>query len=233
MIAIIDYKMGNVRSVAKAFETVGAVVSVTASVSKLRKAKALVLPGVGAFPAGMKNVRALGLIPEIRRAVCGQKPFLGICLGMQLLFTSSEEHGVHQGLNLISGDVVRFRSNLKIPHMGWNTLQKTAKTNAEGRRTRDEKGIMSLSARELMSNKLSENDLLEGIPEGAYFYFVHSYYVKPAQRNVILATSEYGRKFACVVGKGNTFGIQFHPEKSAELGLKIIENFCRIAGEIA
>ncbi len=207
MIAIIDYKMGNVRSVAKAFESIGAKVEVTANKNKLSRAKALVLPGVGAFSAGMKNLRKLKLIPEIEKAVNEGKPFLGICLGLQLLFTMSEEHGRHRGLNLIPGEVVRFKSNLKIPHMGWNTITKVT------------------------TRKRQSTGLLNGIEDGSYFYFVHSYFVLPMKRQYVLARCKYGRNFASVAGKDNIFGIQFHPEKSSDLGLRILKNFCKIAGE--
>jgi imidazole glycerol-phosphate synthase subunit HisH len=209
MIAIIDYKMGNVRSVAKAFESLGAKVAVTASKSKLAKAKALVLPGVGAFAAGMKNLRKMNLIPEIKKAVKEGKPFLGICLGQQLLFSQSFEHGKHKGLNIIPGEVVMFKPGLKIPHMGWNTITQDAR-----RKTQDTSG------------------LLKGVPDESYFYFVHSYYVKPVSKKWIIATTEYGQKFASIVGQGNTFGIQFHPEKSSDIGLRILTNFCKISGEI-
>ncbi|MBU0633653.1 MAG: imidazole glycerol phosphate synthase subunit HisH [Candidatus Omnitrophica bacterium] len=209
MIALIDYKMGNLRSVAKALEAVGAEVTVTHEPAKLRRAQALVLPGVGAFSAGMSNLRKMKLITPIKEAIRAGKPFLGICLGAQLLFTESEEHGRHLGLGIIPGRVVKFRSALKIPHMGWNTI-----TKVTSHKSQDISG------------------LLNNIPDGAYFYFVHSYYVKPKKKDMVLALSEYGQKFAAVVGKDNTFGIQFHPEKSSELGLKILENFCRICGEI-
>jgi len=209
MLAIIDYKMGNVASVAKAFESVGAKVEVIANKNKLREAKALILPGVGAFSAGMSNLRKFGLIPEIKAAVKDGKPFFGICLGLQLLFSTSEEHGKHKGLNLIPGEVVKFKSKLKIPHMGWNTIQKT----------------------EYRKQKTGKN-ILAGIADGSYFYFVHSYYVKPAKKQFILAACSYGQKFACVVGRDNVFGIQFHPEKSSDLGMKILKNFCRISGEL-
>lgn len=216
MIAIIDYKMGNVRSVAKAFESIGAKVEVTANKNKLAKAKALVLPGVGAYSAGMKNLRKLKLIPEIEKVVSDGRPFLGICLGLQLLFTKSEEHGTHKGLNLIPGEVVRFKSDLKIPHMGWNT-------------------ITQVKSKKLKVESVKENmrgtSLLKGIPDESYFYFVHSYYVKPVKSKYVLARCKYGQNFACVVGKNNIFGIQFHPEKSSDLGIKILKNFCKIAGE--
>ncbi len=218
MIAIIDYKMGNVRSVAKAFESIGAKVEVTANKNKLSRAKALVLPGVGAFSAGMKNLRKLKLIPEIEKAVNDEKPFLGICLGLQLLFTTSEEHGRHKGLNLIPGEVVRFKSNLKIPHMGWNTIDKVKSKKLKVKSQKQ---------------KISGPSLLKGIPDGSYFYFVHSYFVLPSKRQYVLARCKYGRNFSCVAGKDNIFGIQFHPEKSSDLGLKILKNFCKIAGEIA
>ena len=209
MIAIIDYKMGNVRSVAKALESLGADVAVTAGKTKLAKAKALVLPGVGAFAAGMQNLRKLNLIPEIKKAIAANKPFLGICLGQQLLFSQSYEHGKHKGLDIIPGEVIKFKPGLKIPHMGWNTIEKT-----ENRRQKTEK------------------DILRGVPEGSYFYFVHSYYVKPKNRKCIIASTEYGQRFASIVGQDNTYGIQFHPEKSSDIGLKILKNFCRISKEI-
>ncbi len=209
MIAIIDYKMGNVRSVAKAFESLGAKVTLTASKTKLAKANALVLPGVGAFAAGMKNLRKMGLIPEIKKAIAQGKPFLGICLGQQLLFSQSSEHGVHKGLDIIPGEVVKFKPGLKIPHMGWNTIQRT-----ENRKQKTEK------------------DILAGVKDESYFYFVHSYYVKPKSKKCIIASTEYSQRFASIVGQGNTFGIQFHPEKSSDIGLKILENFCRISGEL-
>lgn len=209
MIAVIDYKMGNLRSVAKAFEIVGAKVKVTNKPANLRKAKALILPGVGAFSAGMSHLRKMNLIPEIYEAVKEQKPFLGICLGLQLLFAGSEEHGRHLGLNVIPGRVVRFKSDLKIPHMGWNTITK------------------------VKSVKLKvQSELLKSVPENSYFYFVHSYYVKPKEKDIMLATTEYGQEFASIVARDNIYGIQFHPEKSSDLGLKILENFCRIVGEI-
>ena len=215
MIAIIDYKMGNLRSVAKALEKVGADVAVTASAAKLRKAKAIVLPGVGAFGAGMKSLRSLKLIPEIKSIAESGTPFLGICLGMQLLLTESEEHGIHKGLDLIPGKVVKFRSNLKIPHMGWNTISKSQVTSHKSQDRGNGQG-----------------NILKGISKDSYFYFVHSYYAKPKSQNVVLAKTEYGQKFACVIGKDNVYGIQFHPEKSSDLGMKILENFCEICGEI-
>ena len=222
MIAIIDYKMGNVRSVAKALESIGAKVEVTANKNKLAKANALVLPGVGAYSAGMRNLRKLRLIPEIEKAVIEGKPFLGICLGLQLLFSESEEHGRHKGLDLIPGKVLKFKSKLKIPHMGWNTITqvKSKKLYPDGhKKVKSEK------------QKAGQN-ILAGIPDESYFYFVHSYYVRPISRKFVMANCEYGQKFACVVGKENVFGIQFHPEKSSDLGLKILKNFCSIAGEL-
>ena len=222
MIAIIDYKMGNVRSVAKAFESIGAEIVVTANKNKLSKAKALVLPGVGAFSAGMKNLAKLKLIPEIEKAANEGKPFLGICLGLQLLFTKSEEHGRHKGLNLIPGEVVRFKSKLKVPHMGWNTIIQVIPSRAQ-----ESKKLKVKSERQ----KIPGTSLLEGIKDGSYFYFVHSYYVKPQKSQYVIARCEYGQNFVCVAGRDNIFGIQFHPEKSSDLGLKILKNFCKIAGE--
>ncbi len=205
MIAIIDYKMGNLRSVAKAFETVGAQVEVTASANKLRKARGLILPGVGAFAAGMRHLRKYKLIPSIKEAVEAGRPLLGICLGMQLLFSESEEHGTHKGLDLIPGRVVRFDDRLKVPHMGWN---------------------------QLIKKPTGEDLILKGIPNRTYFYFVHSYYAKPKSRNAAIGMCEYGKNFCAIARKDNTLGIQFHPEKSSDCGLKILKNFCKLSGEI-
>lgn len=207
--------MGNVRSVAKAFESIGARVIVTANPRTLLKSKALILPGVGAFAAGMRNLRKRKLITQIKAAVKEGKPFFGICLGLQLLFSKSQEHGVHKGLDIISGDVIRFRSNLKIPHMGWNTIKKIPNPKFQ------------------IPNKINRLSILKGIADGAYFYFVHSYYVRPKNKKIVLVTCEYGQNFACVVKQDNVYGIQFHPEKSSELGLKILENFCKYVGEIS
>lgn len=199
-IVIIDYGMGNLRSVSKAWEKIGTKVEITNSIHKIDNASCLVLPGVGAFSQGMENLRKLNLTSAIYEAILKNKPFLGICLGLQLLFTQSQEHGCFHGLNIIKGKVNRFDTTLmKIPHMGWNQVEYKTKTR-----------------------------IFEGIPNKGYFYFVHSYYVEPEDENLIVATTEYGGKeFASVIRKNNIWGVQFHPEKSANLGLKLLENFYR------
>ena len=201
MIAVIDYGMGNLRSVSKALETVGAQVKVTGNPEEIIEADAIVLPGVGAFYRGMKNLGNLGILPAIFKAIEEGKPFLGICLGLQLLFTESEEHGVNKGLGLIKGRVRKFEPTLKIPHMGWNKVK--------------------------FKMQNSKCKIFDGVPDESYFYFVHSYYVEPDDKDVILATTGYGVEFASAVAKGNIFGVQFHPEKSTGLGLKILENFVK------
>jgi len=206
MIAIIDYKMGNLRSVAKAMEKVGAEVLVTAKAKDLKRARAIILPGVGAFGQGMKHLKESGIIPALLEEVKSGKPLLGICLGLQLLFTESEEHGRYKGLDIIKGEVKRFPQNIKVPHMGWNNVKSKVKSQK------------------------SKIDILKGIPDSAYFYFVHSYYVVPEDKSIIVATTEYGIEFASVIQKDNIWGVQFHPEKSQELGLRILRNFVKISG---
>ncbi|MEK6791899.1 MAG: imidazole glycerol phosphate synthase subunit HisH [Deltaproteobacteria bacterium] len=203
MIAIIDYDMGNLRSVAKAFERVGAKVVVTRSAQEIMAASRVVLPGVGAFRDCMANLMEYGLIEPILKTIEAGKPFLGICLGLQLLFDESEEFGRHKGLGVIRGKVVRFQSKavagLKVPHMGWNNA-------------RQAKG----------------SPLLNGISDKDFFYFVHSYYAVPEDKSVILTTTDYGTEFTSSISSGNVFACQFHPEKSQTVGLKVLENFSRI-----
>jgi glutamine amidotransferase len=204
LITMVDYGGSNLRSVQKAFEAVGVRVVTTADADIVRAAARLVLPGVGAFKAGIDGLRAGGLDTAIIDAVSGGVPLLGICLGMQLLFDESEEMGRHAGLGLLPGKVLRFHGRppteadrgLKVPHMGWNQIQHD-----------------------------DEHPLLAGIATGAYAYFVHSYYCAPAQPAHILATAEYGVQFAAIAGSGRTVGIQFHPEKSQSIGLQILRNF--------
>lgn len=199
MIAIIDYGMGNLRSVQKGFEKVGVEAAVVGDPVLVDRAGGVVLPGVGAFADAMANIRGAGMDAAIHRAVRSGKPFLGICLGQQLLFEASEEWGLTEGLGIFPGRVRRLPDGLKVPHMGWNQI--------EIRRP---------------------DPLLEGIPDGSSFYFVHSYAVDPAEEGVILTQTEYGVRFASIVGRENVYGIQFHPEKSSALGLKILENFGRV-----
>jgi glutamine amidotransferase len=197
MIAIVDYGMGNLRSVQKAFEAMGHGAVVTRDRRVLSEASHLVLPGVGAFADCMRNLEEYGLIEPIRRGIESGKPFLGICLGLQLLFTESEEFGVHKGLDIVPGRVKRFPpTTLKVPHMGWNalTIRRTAPP-------------------------------LRDIDSGAHFYFVHSYYVEPADASVVSTTTEYGIPFVSSIWRDNVFACQFHPEKSQTVGLRIVRNF--------
>jgi imidazole glycerol-phosphate synthase subunit HisH len=202
MIAIVDYGIGNLGSVTKGFRHVGAQTVLTADPDVLRSARALVLPGDGAFAAAMDELRQRHLIAVLEDCIASGKPLLGICIGMQLLFEESEEHGQHQGLGLLPGRVRRFEESLVVPHMGWNAL-----------------------------NKRREHQLFDGIAEGDYVYFVHSYYCDAAD-DVVLATAEYGAPFAAVVGRDNVLGVQFHPEKSQSVGLRMVANFARLVGAI-
>jgi glutamine amidotransferase len=197
MIAIADYGIGNLGSVTKGFRHAGAEVRLTGDPDELRRAKALVLPGDGAFAATMEEVEKRGLVPVLREAVQAGKPLLGICIGMQILFEESEEHGRHEGLGLLPGRVRRFEGALPVPHMGWNRLRLTR-----------------------------PHPLTEGTPDGSHVYFVHSYYCD-APEDVTLATADYGRAFAAVVGRGTVLGVQFHPEKSQAVGLRMIAAFVR------
>ncbi|PKM43043.1 MAG: imidazole glycerol phosphate synthase subunit HisH [Firmicutes bacterium HGW-Firmicutes-8] len=196
MIAVIDYGMGNLRSVQKGFEKVGFAAEITADPNTVRKADKVVLPGVGAFGDAMTNLRDAGMIEVIRETVKAGKPFLGICLGLQLMFDTSEEGGFHQGLGIFPGRVRLLPPGLKVPHMGWNQIE------------------------------IQKADpILKGIPEGSAFYFVHSYYADPADPKVTTTLTEYGIRFTSIASSENVFGIQFHPEKSSSLGLHILKNF--------
>jgi glutamine amidotransferase len=199
VIAIVDYGMGNVRSVQKAFEHIGADAALTADRAAMESAQALVFPGQGCFPDAMRALERAGLIDVLRGWPATGKPFLGVCIGHQLIFDSSEEGEPVDGLGLIRGRVVRFSPGRKIPHMGWNAVNKTEAGRA--------------------------CPLLEGVDDGAYFYFVHSYYPVPDDASVIAATSEYTDTFASVVWRDRFFSTQFHPEKSQTAGLRVLENF--------
>jgi glutamine amidotransferase len=203
MIAIIDYGMGNLRSVQKAFEKVGFEARVTADPADLRDAEKLVLPGVGAFKDCMDNLREGGFIEPIRRHVESGRPFLGICLGLQLLFSESEEFGRHQGLGIIPGKVVRFPGDLrvagdelKVPHMGWNQIRLR-----------------------------QDAPLFRSVADGSAVYFVHSYYVIPDDPTVVAAVTDYGIEFCSAIRRDNVMATQFHPEKSQQVGLHILRNF--------
>ena len=197
MIAIADYGIGNLGSVTKGFRHAGAETVLSGDPAVLRAADALILPGDGAFAATMEEVTRRGLVPVLRETVAAGKPLLGICIGMQLLFEESEEHGRHEGLGLLPGRVRRFDDGLPVPHMGWNRLR--------ARRP---------------------HPLLDGMADGAHVYFVHSYFCD-APDEVVIATSDYGRDFPAVVGRGNVLGVQFHPEKSQAVGLRMVANFVR------
>lgn len=197
MIAIVDYGMGNLKSVKKAFSICGSFdIRVTSSASLIDKADKIVMPGVGALGEAMKELSKLGIIKAIKRNIV-KKPYLGICLGLQLLFEESQEGKCTHGLGVLKGKVLRFSGKQKIPHMGWNNL-------------------------EILNSK---NPLFRNIPYNSYFYFCHSYYVAPSDIKIIAATTDYGVKFASSIAKDNIFAVQFHPEKSQELGLRIIKNF--------
>ncbi|MGO4499583.1 imidazole glycerol phosphate synthase subunit HisH [Paenibacillus sp. 2RAB27] len=196
MIAIIDYGMGNLHSVSKAVERLGYEAVVTGDPEQILAAEGAILPGVGAFGDAMEHLRESGLDEVVKQYAASGKPLIGICLGMQLLFTSSEEHGQHEGLGLLPGSVVRFRGDYKVPHMGWN----------------------------LLSYKQSESPIFKGIEEG-HVYFVHSYHVKPERESDLLAVTDYYQPVTAIVGRDNVYGMQFHPEKSGDNGMQLLGNF--------
>jgi imidazole glycerol-phosphate synthase subunit HisH len=196
MIAIVDYGMGNLRSVEKGFQKVGIDAAVVATPKAIEDAAAIVLPGVGAFRDCMRNLERMSLAEPIVRSIRKGKPFLGICLGLQVLFSESEEFGICRGLDLLAGRVVKFQAGLKVPHMGWNNV-----------------------------TILRRPPILDGIHNESFFYFVHSFYVAPGDSNVIATTTDYGVTFTSMVWKDNVFATQFHPEKSQETGLKVLRNF--------
>ena len=202
MIAIIDYDMGNLRSVQKAFEAVGHKAMVTRNRQAIADASHVVLPGVGAFGDCMRNLQTYELVEPITQSIKTGNPFLGICLGLQLLFTESTEFGSHRGLGIIPGKVVRFSlppetsQTMKIPHMGWNAIIKR-----------------------------KPSFMLDGVPDGSYMYFVHSYYVVPDDPDVMCTSTDYAGSFASSVVRDNIFGCQFHPEKSQAEGLRLFRNF--------
>jgi len=205
MIAIIDYDMGNLKSVSKAFEAVGADVRITRDPKVIADADKVVLPGVGAFGKCMENLEKYGLIDPIKQTIRSGKWFLGICLGLQLLFDESEEFGPVKGLGVIPGKVVRFSStapleSLKVPQIGWNQI-----------------------------NKCNEPLLFKDIPDKSNFYFVHSYYVVPKDDAVIATRTDYGLSFCSSIEEENVLATQFHPEKSQKLGLKMLENFVKLS----
>ncbi|MFH1655911.1 MAG: imidazole glycerol phosphate synthase subunit HisH [Candidatus Omnitrophota bacterium] len=200
MIAIIDYGMGNLRSVQKALESFGAATKITQSKDDILKAQKIILPGVGAFAVAIEKLQSLDLINPLKKAIKSNKPFLGICLGLQLLFTESQEAKRVKGLDIFKGTVKKFKS-LKVPHIGWNQIN---------------------------INPEKDSKIFDGISEQSNMYFCHSYYVEPQDKNIIAATTDYGLEFVSAVSKGSIFGVQFHPEKSQAIGLRVLENFTNL-----
>jgi glutamine amidotransferase len=196
-VAVVNYGVGNLRSIKRGLEKSGADVEITHSTKKLRDSDAIVLPGVGAFAPAVRNMAPIADV--VAEAMKKGTPIFGVCLGLQLLFTRSSEGGSVKGLDFISGDIVKLPENVKTPQMGWNTL-----------------------------NIVQSHPLLDGIKDGSYVYFVHSYYPQPSDHDVIVATTEYGVSFPSMVAKRNLFATQFHPEKSSKTGLTILKNFVRI-----
>jgi len=201
LIAIVDYGVSNLRSVQKALEKVGAEAIITDDVAAIRLADGVLLPGVGAFGDAMEVLNRRGLATALGDVFRAGRPLLGICLGMQLLFEESEEMGRHPGLGFLPGRVIRFGAGLKVPLIGWNQV-----------------------------HPLRTDGLLNGVQAGDYAYFVHSYYVVPSDPSIISGTTDYGVDFASVIEQGRVFGIQFHPEKSQDVGLRILKNFATVVG---
>jgi len=198
-VLVVDYGMGNQRSVAKALEARGARVTVSASPAAFARADAVVLPGVGAFGEAIRRLRRGRLVAPLKGWIAADKPFLGICLGYQLLFDRSDEFGRNRGLGCLAGRVVAFRRGLKVPHMGWNELVPRKRTW-----------------------------LLRGLPRRPYVYFVHSFFPVPKERSVVAAETAYGVRFAAAIERGRIAGVQFHPEKSQRVGQLILRNFLRL-----
>ncbi len=197
MIAILDYGAGNVRNVLRALTHLGYEAEITADHAKVKQAHAVVLPGVGAAGDTVKGLKDRGLDELVLRTIEDDRPFMGVCVGLQVLFDTTEEGGMQPCLGVLPGTVERFPAGkLKVPHMGWNQVWQR-----------------------------SEGPYFRDIPDGTHFYFVHSFYPKPAQRSIIAAECTYGDDFCCAVAKGNLFATQFHPEKSGAIGLKVYENF--------
>jgi glutamine amidotransferase len=200
MIAIIDYGAGNLRSIVNAITKLGYQSKITSRPQDVLDAQALILPGVGAAGDTMENLRTLGLIDPIRQFTAEDRPFFGVCIGLQLLFTGTEEGGWHECLNIFPGRVRRLPPGLKIPHMGWNQV-----------------------------SQVRIHPLFNGIPDGDNFYFVHSYYAEPEDKSLVAGETDYGISISSVLTKGNLVATQFHPEKSGEAGLRMYDNFFKLA----
>jgi glutamine amidotransferase len=200
MIAIVDYGAGNLRSVVNALEKLGYRPIVTSEAREVLRAEAVILPGVGAAADTMAGLKRLGLIESIGEYIAANRPFLGVCIGLQVLLTGSEEEGWHEGMNIVSGRVQRLPTGLKTPHMGWNQVCQR-----------------------------KPHPIFRDVPDKANFYFVHSYYAIPDDKSLVAADTEYGILFCSVLARNNLIGTQFHPEKSGETGLKIYRNFLNLA----
>ena len=200
MITVVDYGMGNLRSVSKALEALGASVRVSSQPAEVAQAERLILPGVGAFPAAMRELTARGLVEPVKAHIAAGKPYLGICLGLQLLFERSEEGGGAAGLGVLRGTVMRLPDGgvRKIPHMGWNQVAPAQR---------------------------QECPLLQGMAPDSFVYFVHSYYAQPADRSMVALETDYGVRFAAMVWRQQLYATQFHPEKSQAVGLQLLKNF--------
>jgi glutamine amidotransferase len=199
MITVVDYKLNNLRSIENTLRRLGHEVKVTSDPRDVEGAAKLILPGVGAFRDAMENLRKFGILEPFARRVKAGVPTLGVCLGMHLLFTESEEFGVHRGLDLLEGRVVRLPADVLVPHMGWNQL-----------------------------HPKQSNGLTQGVAESSFVYFVHSYYVTPASADIVLATTDYGIEFPAIVHRGNIWATQFHPEKSQHVGERLLDNFAKL-----
>jgi len=198
MVGIIDYGMGNLHSVLNAFLSLGRKAKIISKPAQMKGVTRCVLPGVGAFGEAMAILDKSGMSGAIREYVDSGRPFMGICLGLHLLFESSQESPKAKGLGIVKGKVIKFKGDVKIPHIGWNQLKIKVKS-----------------------------PIFKGIKDGSFVYFCHSYYVQPKER-VAIGETNYTKNYASVIGKGNVFGIQFHPEKSQSVGLKILDNFTRL-----
>jgi len=199
-VVVVDYGAGNLHSVSRAVVNAGTRPLVTSNPSYLEDAEAVIVPGVGAAADTMSNLRRSGFVEPIREYVASRRPFLGVCMGQQALFDVSEEGGEHACLGILPGRVVRFSNGLKVPHMGWNQVR-----------------------------ILKQHPIFDGVDDGSYFYFVHSYYPQPADPGVVIGETEYGVNFASVIARDNIVATQFHPEKSGEAGLRMYSNFLKIA----
>ncbi|OGS47386.1 MAG: imidazole glycerol phosphate synthase, glutamine amidotransferase subunit [Elusimicrobia bacterium RIFOXYD2_FULL_34_15] len=215
MITIVDYGMGNLRSVQKAFEYIGKKAVVTSNKKSILNSSLIVVPGVGSFDAAMNNLKKLKLVEVIKKVISEGKPYLGLCLGLQILFECSEE-GNSRGLEMLRGKVEKFnfRNNLKIPHMGWNNIK------------------LKVPATKPLAGppKSQWRKIFNGIEDNSYFYFVHSYCVKPKDKRIISTTTDYGINFASSIFYKNIFATQFHPEKSQKNGLRLLKNYVNYTG---